>query len=203
MRKSFLFILMAAGSAVALASNPGNDNLLKVKADESTVAWTGKKVTGQHNGSIAIKEGTLNIKDGLLLGGSVTIDMTSIAVLDQEGQGKSKLEGHLKSDDFFSVQTYPTASLNITNAVAKGSGQYNITADLTIKGITHPVNFDAVLKSESKNMVASAVIIVDRSLYNVRYGSGKFFDNLGDKAIYDEFELNVKLVAGSSNTFQK
>lgn len=198
MTTSFLFILMTAGSIAAQALNSGNGNLLNVKADESTIAWTGRKVTGQHNGSITIKEGTLNIKDGLLLGGSVTIDMTSITVLDQEGSGKTKLEGHLKSDDFFGVQTYPTATLNITNAVSKGSGQYNITADLTIKGITHPVNFVAVLKSESKNMVATANIKVDRSLYNVRYGSGKFFDDLGDKTIYDEFELDVKLVAGST-----
>ncbi len=195
MTKSFLFILFIAGSIAAQAGNPGDVNLLKVKVDESTIAWTGRKVTGQHNGTLAIKEGTLNMEDGVLLGGSFTIDMTSITVLDQEGGGKTKLEGHLKSDDFFGVQTYPTATLVVTEANLKGSGLYSITADLTIKGITHPIIFDAVLKHESNQIVATADIKVDRSLYNVRYGSGKFFENLGDKTIYDEFDLAVKLVA--------
>jgi len=194
MNKVFLFILLIGGSVAAQAVIPGDGNLLKVKVDESTIAWTGRKVTGQHNGTITIKEGTLNMKDGLLLGGSFTMDMTSITVLDQEGGGKTKLEGHLKSDDFFGVQTYPSATLVITKATSKGSGEYAITADLTIKGITNPVNFEVMLKLESNRIIATADIKVDRSLYNVRYGSGKFFEDLGDKTIYDEFDLAIKLV---------
>ena len=192
MTKTFLFLLFVAGSIAAQAGNPGDP--LKVKVEESSIAWTGRKVTGQHHGNIAIKEGTLNIKDRILLGGSFTIDMTSITDLDQEGSGKTRLENHLKSDDFFGVQTYPTATLVITQAAPLGSGVFAITADLTIKGIIHPVNFDALLKFEPNNIIATADIKVDRSLYNVRYGSGKFFENLGDKVIYDEFELAVKLV---------
>ncbi|MEP6793707.1 MAG: YceI family protein [Saprospiraceae bacterium] len=197
MTKLFFALLLIAGSITAQAGNPENGTPYKVKADQSVIAWTGHKVTGQHNGTIAIKDGTLNINDGILSGGSFTIDMTSISDLDQQGEGKTKLEGHLKSDDFFGVATYPTASFKITKTTAKGNGQYNITADLTIKGITNPVTFDATLKTVSNQVTATADIKVDRTLYNIRYGSGKFFDNLGDKAIYDEFDLNVKLVAAS------
>lgn len=197
MTKLLFALLLIAGSITAQAGNPENGTPYKVKADQSNIAWTGHKVTGQHNGTIAIKDGSLNINDGILSGGSFTIDMTTISDLDQQGEGKTKLEGHLKSDDFFGVATYPTATLKITKATAKGNGQYNITADLTIKGITNPVTFDASLKTESNQLTATADIKVDRTLYNIRYGSGKFFDNLGDKAIYDEFDLNVKLVAAS------
>ena len=194
MIKSFLFILLMATTVAAQAVNPGK-GLLKVKTDESTVAWTGRKVTGQHNGSISIKDGTVSIQDGLLTGGTIIMDMTSITVLDQEGGGKTKLEGHLKSDDFFGVEKYPTSSLVVTKAVSKGEGQYAVTADLTIKGITHPINFDAVLKLGSDRATVTADLKIDRTLYDVRYGSGKFFDDLGDKTIDDIFELNVKIVA--------
>jgi len=194
MIKSFLFILLMTATVAAQAVNP-DKGLLKVKTDESTVAWTGRKVTGQHNGSISIKDGTVSIQDGLLTGGTIIMDMTSITVLDQEGGGKTKLEGHLKSDDFFGVEKYPTSTLVVTKTVSKGEGQYAVTADLTIKGITHPINFDAVLKLGSDRATVTADLKIDRTLYDVRYGSGKFFDDLGDKTIDDIFELNVKIVA--------
>jgi len=194
MIKLFLSILIVAGSFTAYAGNPGKE-VLKVKADQSSVNWTAYKVTGKHNGSVAVKDGSLNVKDGLLLGGSLTMDMTSITVLDQQGGGKTKLEGHLKSDDFFGVENHPTATLVIKKAEAKGSGLYTVTADLTIKGITHPITFDAVVKHEPKLLVATADLKVDRTLYDIRYGSNKFYDDLGDKAIYDEFDLSVKIVA--------
>ncbi len=197
MTKLFFALLLIAGSITAQAGNPDKGVQYTVKADQSVLAWTGHKVTGEHNGTIGIKDGSLIVNDGILSGGEFTIDMTTITDLDQEGQGKTKLEGHLKSDDFFGVATYPTANLKITKALAKGNGQYSITADLTIKGITNPVTFDATIKTEAKQITATADIKVDRTLYNVRYGSGKFFDNLGDKAIYDEFDLKVKLVATS------
>lgn len=100
MTKLFFALLLIAGSITAQAGNPENGTPYKVKTDESAIAWTGHKVTGQHNGTIAIKDGSLNINDGILSGGSFTIDMTTISALDQQGEGKTKLEGHLKSDDF-------------------------------------------------------------------------------------------------------
>jgi hypothetical protein len=195
MNKVFLFLLFIGGTAVAQAGNPGSGDQLKVKTDESVVAWTATKVTGRHNGTVDIKEGTLEMKDGILTGGSLTMDMTTITDLDQTGGGKTKLEGHLRSDDFFAVDTYPTSTLVITKVEPKGDGLYHITANMTIKGITNPVQFDAALTNQSNTYTATSDIKIDRTLYNVRYGSNKFFDNLGDKAISDVFDLNVKLVA--------
>ena len=107
----------------------------------------------------------------------------------KEGEYKGKLEGHLKSDDFFGVETHPTAKLVFTDVKASGKNSYEVTGDLTIKGITKPVTFDVSVYGSK----ATATMKVDRSLYDVKYGSGAFFDNLGDKTIYDEFDLVVDL----------
>ena len=196
MNKLFYSLLFVAFAIAAHAGNPGEGVTLKVKTAESTIGWTGKKVTGKHHGTIDIKEGAINLSDGVLTGGSFVIDMTSITVSDLTGNSKGKLEGHLKSDDFFGVEIFPTATLVVTEAIAKGDHQYDIKANLTIKGITNPVQFAAIVKPEGGKIKATANIIVDRTLYNVRYGSGKFFEDLGDSTISDEFELNVNLVAG-------
>jgi len=115
--------------------------------------------------------------------------MTSINVTDLEGESKQKLEGHLKSEDFFGVEKYPTAKLVITSAAKKSEGVYGIVGNLTIKEDTHPVTFDLTMNGDA----ASTKLTIDRSKYNVRYGSGSFFDNLGDKTIYDNFDLEVDL----------
>ena len=196
MSKLILSLLFSASFIVAQAGNPDQGNIVKVNTTESTIAWTAKKVTGKHNGTITIKEGHLDINDGFLTGGSFVIDMTSITVTDLQGGGKAKLEGHLKSDDFFGVETFPTATLVITEAKAKGDGNYDIKADLTIKGITNPIEFSAIVKTDGNLIKATADIKVDRTLYNIRYGSDKFFNDLGDSMIYDEFELAVRLVTG-------
>ena len=160
-----------------------------IDAAKSTVTWTGKKVTGSHTGTINISEGSIINKDGRFHGGTFTIDMTSITNSDLDGNMKGKLEGHLKSDDFFGVEAHPTATLTITD-IDKLGGGYKLTADLTIKGKTAPVSFDAAVTGNT----ATANITVDRTLYDVKYGSGKFFEDLGDKMISDNFELVVSLV---------
>lgn len=194
MTKLFLSLLFAAGvSVTAQAGNPDN-GVTKVNVAASKVEWTATKVTGKHNGVIAIKEGNLDIKDGYLVGGNFTIDMTSITVTDLSGESKGKLEGHLKSDDFFAVGTYPQATMKITQVNAQGDGDYEIKGDLTIKGKTNPVTFSARLMPEGKKYKATAKITIDRSLYDVKYGSGKFFEGLGDNTIYDDFDLVVSLV---------
>lgn len=182
----------------ALFVNGVNDKAVKVNTTESTINWTGTKIVGGgHNGTIAIKEGSLDIdKKGVLKGGSFVIDMNSMACTDLTGEYKGKLEGHLKSDDFFSVATFPEASFKSTNIVSNGNGKFTVTGDITIKGKTETISFDATLSEEGKNYVATAMITIDRSKFDVRYGSGSFFDNLGDKAISDDFTLDVKLVAG-------
>jgi polyisoprenoid-binding protein YceI len=166
----------------------------KVDVAKSSVKWLGKKVTGQHNGTIAIKEGSLEVEKGKVTGGKVVIDMQSIVVEDIKDAGtNAKLVGHLKSDDFFSVATNPTAELNVTKVVSNGDS-HTFTGNLTIKGITNPATFTATSAKEGKATVYKGTLTIDRSKYNVRYGSNSFFDNLGDKAIYDEFTLDFNLV---------
>jgi len=184
MKKYFLsLIVLALTAGITFAQS---DKMIDVT--KSSVNWEGKKVTGAHNGTINISEGKLSFANGRLSGGSFTIDMTSIANADLGDKMKGRLEGHLKSDDFFGVETYPTAQLVITN-VGPGDGGYSVTGDLTIKGITKPVTF----MTKMTDTGATAAITVDRTLYDVKYGSGKFFDNLGDKMINDNFELEVNL----------
>lgn len=165
---------------------------------QSSVRWLGKKVVGdKHDGSVAVKSGQVELEGNELKGGEVVIDMGSIKNDDvKDATYNAKLTGHLKSDDFFGVATHPTSQFKIKSVKAlKGrkDATHEITGDLTIKGVTHPVTFPA--KVEVKNGIASAKgkLVVDRTKYNVRYGSGKFFENLGDKMISDEFELDIDL----------
>jgi len=120
--------------------------------------------------------------------------MTTIKVTDLQGEYAGKLEGHLKSEDFFGVTTYPNATLIILNAQHKGNNEYNVKANLTIRGITQEIQFPATVKAEGKKYKAEADVTIDRSLFNVKYGSGKFYEDLGDKTIYDDFQLKVSLV---------
>lgn len=166
-----------------------------VDAEKSEVKWVGRKVTGEHYGTVQLKSGNLDIQDGKLVGGSFVVDMTSIVSDDLTGEYKGKLEGHLKSDDFFGVEKFPEANFVITKAEKKNGNQYQVTGDLTVKGKTNSVTFPAEVVVTDKGAFATATITVDRSKYDVRYGSGSFFDNLGDKTIYDNFELQVKLVS--------
>lgn len=194
-RKSFIAALIAIAFASLSFVAPLNVNgSFKVDTNSSNVKWTGRKVTGEHFGKIAIKSGALEVKDGKLTGGTFDIDMTSITCEDLEGEWNQKLVGHLKSDDFFGVEKYPTSTLKIKSAVHQGKDDYKIVADLTIKGITKEIKFPAKVDISDKEAKATAEITVDRSEYNVRYGSGSFFDDLGDKTIYDNFDLNVELV---------
>lgn len=166
----------------------------KVDVTKSVVNWTGKKVTGEHHGTIAVKEGNLEEKNGKVTGGKIVMDMPSIADHDLTDPGmNAKLVGHLKSDDFFGVTTYPTSELVINKVETNGSN-LTFTGDLTIKGITNPATFKATPSKDGNNTVYKGTLTVDRSKYNVRYGSKSFFDNLGDKVINDEFILDFNLV---------
>lgn len=189
MKSLVLVIAILAG-----ITNEGTETL-EVNVRDSKINWTGAKVGGSHNGTIQLKEGRLEMSNGVLTGGSFKIDMTTIVNEDLSGEYKGKLEGHLKSDDFFGVEKYPTADFTITNAVPQGPGKYKITGNLTIKGITKEIKFPAVVEMNGGNYIATADITVDRSEFNVRYGSGSFFDDLGDKVIYDNFDLSVSLTA--------
>jgi polyisoprenoid-binding protein YceI len=193
MKTLFTAMFALAMPALMIASNGDDQVTYKVNTEASNIKWNGYKVTGEHEGTINIMNGMIAMDNGKLVGGEFTIDMSSLTVTDLTGETKGKLEGHLKSDDFFGVATYPNAMLKITKVKEKSDG-YHITGDLTIKEKTHPIEFVAVVSQEGEQMIARTRITVDRSKYDVRYGSNSFFDNLGDKAIYDNFDLSVELV---------
>ncbi len=193
MKKITLLSLFLGFAMVAFSNgNPAADMTKKeVNIEKSTVIWKADKVIGSgHEGTVNLKSGSLKYDAaGMLAGGMFTIDMTSIKTTDLSGNMAAKLEGHLKSDDFFGVETFPTADFEITTVDVTDKGT-TISGNLTIKGNTHPVSFEARMSETG----AAAIIQVDRTLYDVRYGSGKFFDNLGDKTIKDIFDLEVSLV---------
>ncbi len=169
---------------------------LKANVENSIINWKGYKVTGSHEGTLKLKEGQLDYTDEVLSGGYFVIDMTTLNNTDLTAeQGKGKLEGHLKSADFFGVEKYPTARFDITKIVSRGmAGDYRVSGNLTIKESTKAIKFNAIVKKDMKGATANAAIKIDRTDFDVRYGSGSFFDNLGDKTIYDEFDLNLTLV---------
>ena len=160
-----------------------------VKTSKSTVKWTGKKFTGSHEGNIEIKDAHLHFENETLTGGNGVMDMSSIICTDLEGEQKEQLEGHLKSDDFFGVKKFPTANLEILSTTKLSKNKYKINGVIEIKGIKKEINFNA----DIQNGLAKADIVIDRSEFDVRYGSGSFFDNLGDNVIYDEFNLSVAI----------
>jgi polyisoprenoid-binding protein YceI len=161
----------------------------QVKVDQSKVTWKGEKLTGHHEGTITLKSGVLKFDGETLVSGNFVMDMTSIIVTDLEGDGKAKLEGHLKSDDFFGIDNHKTASLKITKAKKLDEKNYEVSGDLAIKGVTEPITFNMMVSGDK----ATAAVIIDRTKYGIRYGSASFFDNLKDKAIYNDFNLNVVL----------
>ncbi|WP_093368146.1 YceI family protein [Psychroflexus sediminis] len=161
----------------------------KVNIKESSITWEGEKLTGSHEGTIDLKDGYFLMEDGELVGGEFTADMTSINVTDLEGDSREKLMGHLRSDDFFGVDTHETATFVINTVAKKKDNVYGISGDLTIKGKTNPIAFDMEMNENS----ATTNLTIDRTKYDVRYGSNTFFDNLGDKTIYDEFDLAINL----------
>lgn len=166
----------------------------------STVNWTGKKVLGLHTGSIDVHEGFIELTDDLIQGGEVEIDMTSINITDiEDPKTNSDFLAHLQNDDFFSVDQFKTAKLVVTGTSHKQDNNFTVNGSLTIKDITHPVSFTAKTEVFTDFLHSTGEITIDRTLYNIRYGSGKFLSNLGDKLIYDDFVLQFKLVAQRAN----
>lgn len=160
-----------------------------VSSENSSLKWKGKKVTGEHFGSINIEDGSVTFEDGNLVSGKFSVDMTSITVEDiEDEENNAKLTGHLKSDDFFDVENHNNATLVVT--AVDGN---TVKAALTIKGITNDVKFPITVEETEDAVVVTGNLEVDRTLYNVKYGSGKFFDDLGDKMIYDTFYLDFKM----------
>lgn len=165
-------------------------NKLTADAEKTQMQWKGEKVLGEHSGTIKLKSGWLNWDNNQIKGGEFIIDMTSL----EESQDNQKLEGHLKSADFFDVQKFPESKLVLTESTPFDKGTGDVKGMLTIKDVTNPVEFKASSQKKDDGLWFYCRIVIDRTKYNIKYGSGSFFDNLGDKTIYDEFELKVSLM---------
>lgn len=165
----------------------------EIAPKQSKVEWVGRKVTGSHNGTIAIKEGELLLKDDKLTGGKLVVDTTSIKILDiADPATNTQFAGHLASDDFFSTQRFPEATLEISAVVGN-----RIEGSLTIKNITHPISFEADIAIKGDVLKATARIVIDRTKYEMKFRSGNFFKDLGDTLIYNDFELTVSITANA------
>ncbi|MBT4709071.1 MAG: YceI family protein [Flavobacteriaceae bacterium] len=171
-----------------------NAQNLRLKTDKSTLKWTGKQITTKtHFGSLKFKSGNIIFENGIISSGKFLVDMTSLLVEDLQGNYKQKLEGHLKSDDFFSVEKFNESSLTILSSSKNDSG-LDVNGSLTIKGITLPIKFKLEdLEMDQEEVRWKGVLTFDRSKYNVRFRSGSFFQNLGDKLILDEIRIETLL----------
>jgi len=178
-------------------SESSNDNVLQasdasytINPDQSIIVWTGREVTtSKHFGNIYFASGQFEVKSGLISSGEFVVDMTTIDNQDLPEERRARLEAHLKSDDFFSVESHPTALLSILSSESLADGKWLVSGELTIKTFTHPVEFEML----NSNDGWKANLVFDRSKYEVKFRSGTFFENLGDKLIYDDIELAINL----------
>jgi polyisoprenoid-binding protein YceI len=194
MKKIFLSAILSVITLFAMATEPHVDHV-RVNTENSTVKWKGSKISSSHEGTVNILKGNLNIDHGTLVAGQFSIDMQSLATTDMSEEYNKKLDGHLKNEDFFNVSKFPTASVTITNAVKGKGNSYKVVADLTIKGITHPITFAADVNINGKNFLATAKIKIDRTKWDIKYNSGNYFKDLGDKLILDEIEFDIFLLS--------
>lgn len=173
--------------------NFGFTQAQRLSADlaQSNIRWYGEELTGKtHFGDLSFKVAQIELQDGVITGGIFIVDMMSLSVEDLSGPGKTKLEGHLRSDDFFSVERNPEAKLKINQKAKLESNEQKLHGELEIKGIQHPIDFTMTL---GDNNSALAQLSFDRSKYNIRFRSGSFFENLGDKLIIDDIRMEVSL----------
>ena len=191
--KLITILIIAFGTLFAANENAAPASVNK---SESTVTWKASKVTGEHWGYVPISDAKLDYANGKITGGSFEMDMVNLTVEDlTDPKSKGNLTNHLKSDDFFSVEKFNKSTFKITDVKSTSATDYTISGDLTIKGITKPVSFPVKVAVSGNKMTATGTIKFDRTNYDIKYRSGNFFTDLGDKMIYDEVNLDVKLVA--------
>jgi len=184
MKSLFLIVLFGLFFSLANGQQKMNADTAKTKLN-----WLGEKVTGQHTGTIKLQSGWLTFSDNRIVSGEFLINMASL----KDADGSTRLEGHLKSDDFFSVGKFPVSKLVVKGSDSFEKGSAVVKGELTIKGVTNPVEFKAAMQKKDDGTWFYTNIVIDRTKYSIRYGSGSFFDNLGDKTIYDEFKLKIAL----------
>jgi polyisoprenoid-binding protein YceI len=193
----YISMTMAALFVIMVAFTSMKTENFKIDTQKSLIEWTGKKVLGSHNGEIKLSSGVLTTENNVPVKGSFVIDMSTVSNMDlPDAESKNKLLGHLKSEDFFGVEKFPTAQFLATRITANSADRISVTGNLTIKGITNSITFPASYKVSGSTLTARAEgVKVDRTKFNIKYGSKNFFESIGDKAIDDEFVLNINIVA--------
>ena len=183
-------------SSTTLEQISPEQGIYSVHIDKSELSWIGKELSTKiHTGSLNISNGIIQVGDDNSVSGNIKINMSTINVTDLQGRSKEMLEKHLRSADFFEVENYPEAQINFkSKSFNKLLNQISFEGDLTIKDITNPISFNATLIESSPYLKANAILSFDRSKYDVRFRSGSFFENLGDKLILDDIDVNIKLV---------
>ena len=193
--KRLLLGLVFVMSALFVNTTVSAQKAMNLNLDKSKVEWTGKKVTGQHNGTVMLKSGQLVMKGTEIVGGEFVMNMGSITDTDITNDNyRAKLEKHLKSDDFFGVQKFPESKFVIKGSKKLKDGKLLVKGEISIKGITKPLEFEVTSHQHGNSYLMSGLIIIDRTQFGIKYGSGSFFDNLGDKTIHDKFELKFDLM---------
>ncbi|MES2062111.1 MAG: YceI family protein [Bacteroidota bacterium] len=182
-------------SASSLSLHVGNEKYIIIDTKESVVTWKGSSLNGLNTqtGYVKISKGELMIENGQLMSGTVEIDMNTIE--DKNHGSDNKLVNHLKNADFFEVEKFPFSTIVITRAASISGENKKVTANLTIKGITHPVTFPAKIELKGGIAKASARLTIDRTKWDVRYKSAKFYDNLANQTMSDSVEFDMKIVA--------
>jgi polyisoprenoid-binding protein YceI len=180
-------------SASSISLHVGNEKYFIIDTKESVVAWTGSSVHGKHTGYVYISKGESMIENGQLVGGTVEVGMSTIE--DDDHRSDNNLIKHLKDADFFDVKKFPFSTIAITKVESINGENKKVTGNLTIKGITHPVTFPAKIEVKGGIVKANGKLVIDRTKWDVRYKSGKFFDNLKDQAIADSIEFQIEIVA--------
>ena len=196
--KRIIYVSFALLSCLFANSLSAKAQKYRINPKQSTVEWEGKKVTGSHNGTLQIKKGVL-VKKAKSFKGQISIDMASIVCKDlKDKKYNQKLVTHLKSQDFFHTAKYKTAKLKILKAKPKKGDTYIISAKVTIRGISQKVKFPAKVRFTKNQIQAKGKIKLDRTKFNIKYNSGKFFKSLGDKLIYDDFHIRFSISANLS-----
>lgn len=182
-------------SASPLSLHTGNEKYFMIDTKESVVTWKGSSLNGLNTqtGYIYISKGELMIENGQLMGGIIEVDMNTIE--DKNHGTDNNLVNHLKDPDFFEVIKFPFSTIAITKVASINDENKNITGNLTIKGITHSVTFPAQIEVKDGIVKANAKLVIDRTKWDVRYKSAKFYDNLANQTMSDSIEYHIKIVA--------
>ena len=192
-------VILSIGFLLAFAPAMHGDGKYQVDVSKSTIEWIGKKLTGEHSGTLSLKSGEIVIGGHAISSANFEIDMTTISSTDLKGETAEDLINHLKADDFFGTEKFPTASIVMLSASPltndNNGNNYSIKATLTMKDIANEITFPARVNIGDKQVTLKANVIFDRTKWGIKYKSKTIFDDLGDKFIYDDIELKISIVA--------